>query len=53
MSNNATLREQRETAGFVIDGKWYLVMDFRDVLGIWRNNETSDFNTIIDPSLHL
>jgi len=57
MSNNATLREQRETAGFVINGNWYLVIDFRDVLGIWRNNETSDAialsNAIADAMPHL
>jgi co-chaperonin GroES (HSP10) len=38
-STNATLREQREQAGFLVDGVWYLPMDFRDVLGIWEDTE--------------
>jgi hypothetical protein len=35
-STNATLREQRETAGFLIDGEWFLPLDFRDILGRWQ-----------------
>lgn len=38
-SNNATLRENRETAGFLVDDVWYLPMDFRDVLGVWEDPE--------------
>src|ERR1035437_2901653 len=30
-STNATIREQREQAGFLVDDVWYLPMDFRDV----------------------
>lgn len=37
MQSNHTLREQRETAGFLVDERWYLVMDFRDILGVWRS----------------
>lgn len=38
-STNSTLREQRETAGFIIDGEWYLPVMFQDVMGIWRQDE--------------
>jgi hypothetical protein len=33
---NSTFREQRDSKGFVIDGVWYFPVDFRDILGVWR-----------------
>lgn len=39
VSTNLTLREQSETAGFLIDGVLYYAWDFRDILGIWETNE--------------
>lgn len=35
MSSNNTLREQRETTGFLIGSTWIIPVDFRDILGIW------------------
>lgn len=43
---NSVLREQQETTGLLIGDKRYRVVDFRDVLGIWRTDET----TIADAS---
>ena len=41
-STNATIREQREQAGFLVDDVWYFPMDFRDVLGVWNNTESTE-----------
>jgi co-chaperonin GroES (HSP10) len=35
-ATNKTLREDIHDSGFLMDGVHILVMDFRDVLGIWR-----------------
>lgn len=45
---NSTLREQQETTGLLIGDKRYLVVDFRDVLGIWRTDETTVANASAD-----
>ena len=36
MSSNNTLREQRETMGFLIGSTWVIPVDFRDILGVWN-----------------
>jgi hypothetical protein len=44
--DNETMRERMAAgAGFLVDGVWHYGIDFRDILGIWRDNEetyTSD-----------
>jgi hypothetical protein len=35
-STNAHLREQIEESGMLLDGVQHLVLDFNDVLGVWK-----------------
>lgn len=44
--SNAAMRERiAEGAGFLLDGAWYYPVDFRDVIGYWRDDEKTDPGT--------
>lgn len=36
IKRNSSLRDDIEQSGFLLDGKQVLVMDFTDLIGIWR-----------------